>query len=48
MTFSLELDPRTSTALSGVVKLGLVQRSGDNSLLRIQFHLSPFLTSGLL
>jgi hypothetical protein len=28
-------DPRTSTALVGVVKLGLVQCGGDNPLLRI-------------
>ena len=35
ITFPLELDPRTSTALVGVVKLGLVQPGGDNPLLRI-------------
>jgi len=35
VTFPLELDPRTSTALVGVVKLGLVQCGGDVPLLRI-------------
>ena len=35
MTFRLELYPRTSTALVGVVKLGLVQCGGDVPLLRI-------------
>jgi hypothetical protein len=35
MTFRPELYPRTGTALVGVVKLALVQCSGDNSLLRI-------------
>jgi hypothetical protein len=35
ITFSLELYPRTSTPLVGVVKLGLVQCGGDNPLLRI-------------
>jgi hypothetical protein len=30
-----------------MVKLGLVKCGGDNPLLRIQFHLSLFLTSGL-
>jgi hypothetical protein len=35
MTFPLELYPRTSTALVGVVKLGLVQCGGDNPLLGI-------------
>jgi hypothetical protein len=35
MTVRPELYPRTSTALVGVVKLGLVQRGGDNPLLGI-------------
>jgi hypothetical protein len=35
MAFTLELYPRASTALVGVVKLGLVQCDGDNLLLRI-------------
>ena len=35
MTFRPELYPGTSTALVGVVKLGLVQCGGDNLLLRI-------------
>ena len=35
MAFPLELYPRTSTALVGVVKLGLVQCGGVNALLTI-------------
>jgi hypothetical protein len=47
MAFPLELYPRTCTALVGIVKLGLVQYSGDSALLGISFHLSPSLTAGL-
>jgi hypothetical protein len=39
MTFRLELYPRSSTALMGVVQLGLVQCGGDIP------HLSPFVAS---
>jgi hypothetical protein len=39
--------PGGSGALTGVVKLSLVQCGSNNVLLRIQFHLTPFLTSGL-
>jgi hypothetical protein len=39
MTFALEFDPRISGALTGVVKLSLVQCGSNNLLLRIQFHL---------
>jgi hypothetical protein len=35
MTSPLELYPRTSAALVGVVNLGLVQCGGDDPLLRI-------------
>jgi hypothetical protein len=35
MTFRPELYPRTSTALVGVVKLGLIQCGGDDLFLGI-------------
>ena len=39
MPFRLEVDPRSSTGLIGLLKLGFVECSCDNPLLRVQLHL---------